>query len=240
MRNFSDFEKSLIQRIITGTSSIPNLCDVFLEGVRISIKLQDNAVDLLLQEDIVNSPSLGEIVNEISRKIITTVNLIQYLTREGYIVLYHNANRADDPFIFGRGIENVSFVTYEFPDTSTVEILLSSFNKAFLVTQSLIDYVNQGFVTPEEKKQRQNIRAAWLAIIVSSFIGIVGIVLNIIALSKDTKIDQAQLESMNKASTQISENVKSVSENIKSLTTQKAEGGTSPLPKKAKKKSVAF
>ncbi|MEA2105128.1 MAG: hypothetical protein U9P82_00175 [Bacteroidota bacterium] len=176
MRILNKFEKYLVTQMCQvdwhGNLNIPNLLDNYLQGLRIQIKREQNTVELLfetqtVQPDENETTALIDKIGGINQIIISTVNLISLLEKEGYIVLFNSATQIDNEVTFGQGAVNLPFVTYTFPDEKTKNLLIDYTTKQIIPSTELDEYKKNKFLTRDDLKFRKNIRMAWIAILIS-------------------------------------------------------------------------
>ena len=176
MRKISKFEENLISQMTdkewNGNLNLPNLLDKYLKNVRIKILRDQQQVEILFE--IQNkTPTEAETklilsrVNEINELIISTVNLINLLEKEGYIILFESASQIDNELVFGQGAVNLPSVRYTFPDNRTAELLVKYASPQIIITSELLEYRKVNFQTREEIRHFQNIRLAWIGISIS-------------------------------------------------------------------------
>lgn len=161
MRELSPFEQNLFRRICTGKGNLANLLDPFLERVRIKFNRKTNQVEIFVETSKA-TPDEDEIgivlgiIEKTTEVIITAVSLIKLLEKEGYIFLYTNANDQDVIGEFGQGYTKESSISNSFPDTKISELIIEYCSKEIIVTEEARAYLDNGFITREEKRHRQN------------------------------------------------------------------------------------
>lgn len=121
-------------------------------------------------------------IYEATYKIAEIINLLNYLNSEAYIF----------PFKSSHGITVHGFIglkelyqdyedntdkyeRYKFPDQKLKDIIFEFIDITFVSTEALKDYLKNDFRTPDQIMHRQNIIVAWIAIIISILLGLIGI-----------------------------------------------------------------
>src|SRR5882672_9973677 len=123
MRLLNGEEQALCIKILDGNGHnnyLGNIIDHQLEGVCISVLFDTGIVNLefTIQNQFPTDKETEHIierVSQISIEILTAVNLINILEKDGYIMLLQRANQMDNHSKFGRCISNLPSVTYQFP-----------------------------------------------------------------------------------------------------------------------------
>lgn len=188
MRKLSKFEESLIRQMTEkewyGNLNIPNLLDNYLTGLRIRIYKREKKVEILfeIQNKIpteLETKTIISRVGEINELIISTVNLINLLENEGYIIQFNSNTQDDNEITFGRGAVNLPSVSYTFPDNRTAELLVKYATTQIIVTQELQQYIKAGFKTREEIRHSQNMQLAWIGIGISILATIISLFFNV-------------------------------------------------------------
>lgn len=167
--------------------NLPNLIDPFLERIRIRLNRQENRVDILA-ESSQPQPADNEVeqildrINRASEIIVSAVNLLNLLEREGYIILYTAASQIDNKLTFGQGAFNLPHVTYPFPDQRISELLIKYSTQEIVFTPEANEYVDSDFITRDEQRHRENISVtkrsiciAWIGVAIAIISSIVGI-----------------------------------------------------------------
>jgi len=188
MRKLSKFELSLVSQMTdkdwSGNLNIPNLLDGDLQGLRIKILRKEKEVKILFEIEQ-TTPKDNESrriitrVGEINEIIISTVNLINLLEKEGYIILFESSNQIENEIIFGRGAINKPSVGYLFPDNRTSELLVKYSTPQIIITPELLEFRRMNYKTREEVRHEQNIRLAWIGILVAIFATVLSLIFNI-------------------------------------------------------------
>jgi hypothetical protein len=188
MRQLSTFEQQLMRRMKEGQgNNLPNLIDPFLEGIRIIFNRQESHVEILA-ESTQPQPEDDEVqqildrINTTSEIVVSAVNLLNLLEREGYIIIYTAANQIDNQVTFGQGAVNLPSVSYEFPDERISELLIKYSTQEIVFTPEADEYVERNFITRDEQRHRENISLtkksisiAWVGVaiaVISSTVGI--------------------------------------------------------------------
>jgi len=88
---------------------------------------------------------------------------------------------------------DVQYKEHIIKDETFLYFLNNNWNKTIMFSSALINYIDQGR-TPEQIRFKKNQKATWTGIIIAIVIGLIGIVFNIVALCKATKLDISQLK----------------------------------------------
>jgi len=205
MRRLNKNEQDLCLRILNGDGNnnyLGNLIDHKLNGVRISLTRNPPNVDLLFTiQNAMPTDEEAEIVidrvQEISVEILTVVNLINLLEKDGYIMLLQRTNQVDNNSIFGRGIGNMPAITSHFADRKISELLIDYTTKEIFVTEEFRQFCKHNFVARDEQRFRRQILITTTALVVATLALVVNTVFNLLPkFTGGTKIKQEQIESI--------------------------------------------
>lgn len=191
MRQLSPVEQQLMTRMQKGQgNNLPNLIDPFLDKIRIRFNRQAKQVDILAEttQSIPEGGELAEVmerINMTSQIIVSAVNLINLLNREGYVILYTAANQIEDEITFGQGVSNAPFVAHKFPDTRITDLLIQYSTQEIVFTPEAEEYVVNNFTTRDELRHQNNITLAKRSIRIACGGVIVAIVTVLISLGLD-------------------------------------------------------
>lgn len=233
MRQLSQFEQELILRMQAGDgNNLPNLIDPFLRDIRVRCNRELNQVELLAQTtqampDDQETQQVLDTIDNTSQVIISAVNLINLLDKEGYIILYTTANQIDNEMTYGQGAVNMPSVSYDFPDERVKELLIKYSTQEIVFTPEATEYVTSNFITRDEQRHRESIslstkslKYARNGIIIAISTVLIGIGFDIYDRNKpkDT-IQQENFESIDADLDKTNENL----ENLIELQTQEVE-----------------
>ncbi|MCJ7481576.1 MAG: hypothetical protein MUO31_01275 [Thermodesulfovibrionales bacterium] len=187
MRYLSQREKELIVKLKNiDRKDIPTLLDPYLDRMRIVPNKGEGKVELQFQTHK-KEPSeieLGEIeekINTISKIIVTLINLLALLEREGYIQFFEEANIIPNGIGFGRIVKDEPYLSFEFPDKGVAKLFREYAFKQIIFTEEMIWFIQNSFITRDEKRHRQSMKLAWISIWISIIIGVASIVIGIIS-----------------------------------------------------------
>jgi len=188
MRPLSKSEKNVVKKLCDDDQYF---CDIFEEDFLQDFIIQitnDSEYDIheikiIIKRRETNSDKyFKEQIYEATRKIAETINLLNYLKSEAYIFSFKDTpGFYVNPFI---GLKEIikdynvnpdNYKSYIFPDKKLYDIIFEFIDIKFASTEALNDYVDNDFRTPDQIRHRQNIFIAWIAIIISLVLGLIGI-----------------------------------------------------------------
>jgi hypothetical protein len=206
MRKLSSIEKDVVTWICRTEYTFSGLLEDHLNDKILIINKEKNFVDVGFKEEKIPNEKDGPAilgVIDLIENIATVLNFLNYLEANYYIFKTKLAHFDPSSQIVGSD-ENLklykekpeTFTLYRFPDPSLEYEIIQIVEKFFFSTQGLKEYYNNSFQTPEQKHQTINRRLTIIAIIVSLFIGLSSIAINIFfQLQKETS-DQKQIENL--------------------------------------------
>lgn len=205
MRLLSNNEQDLCRRILNGDGSnnyLGNIIDHKLDGVRISLTSNPNNVDLLFT--IQNaSPTQEETemvikrVPQITVEILTVVNLINLLEKEGYIMLLQQVTQVPQKSVLGRGISNLHSIKSDFADVKISELLIDYSTKEIFITEEFRQFCARNFIARDEQRFREQIARTHWALAITVIALIINIVFNLQPKFKEgIRFDQAQIDTI--------------------------------------------
>lgn len=176
MRTLNHEEKELCSRILKGhgrNNFLGNLIDDKIAGVRIHIIKSRKEVTLLLQtRNQVPLPEEHEQIiariEQIRDYLITVINLLHMLDKEGYILLIQNSTHVDDEKQFGPGVRNLPAISSSFADGKIAELLIDYTDKEIYVTEAFREFCNNDYIANDLHRFRRQIRIAKSALIVAA------------------------------------------------------------------------
>ena len=229
MRLLNENEQELCLRILNGhghDNYLGNIIDDKLEGVCISGQRDTGNVQLLF-----NFWSGGKVptdeetnniiqrIEEISLLILETVNLIDLLEKENYILSLQRSPH-DETFQFGGCVGNIAKIPYNFPDKKISKLLIEYIQKEFYVTEEFRQFCRHGFISRDERRFRSQNRNQWIAIGVALFAALTSLFFNAWPkITDETKVKEEQLDSVRNDLNTINSTI----ENINSQTKQTAK-----------------
>ena len=246
MRRLSKEEQDLCIKILNGNGNnnyLQNIIDDKLQDVRISINRELKRVELLFQTiNIFPTDEEGRIIvariNTLSLEIMTAVNLISLLQKEGYIMLYQKANRIDNESSFGGLATNLKYVANKFGDNAVSGLLIDYSTKEIVTTVEFTEFCNHGFIARDEQRFKRQIGIAYLALTVALFAAFTNLFFNLwTKLSGGTKIKQEQVDTLLTRIKAIENKIDTATKNINtSKLAQTDRPGIKPTVNKLKKK----
>jgi hypothetical protein len=240
MRRLNKTEQDLCTRIQNGNGQnnyLGNIIDDKLNGVRISITRTPPNVDLLftIQNPMPTKEEAAGIaskVQELSKDIVTTVNLISMLEKEGYIMLLQQTNVLPNQSTFGRGVSDMPFISTNLADKKISDLLIEYSTKEIIVTEEFNFFVKHNFNSRDEQRFRRQIFITKSALIVAVLALLINTFFNLLPkFTGGTKIKQEQIDSLRV-------DLKAISGKLESLVV-KFNGSASKEPIPAMKKDSA-
>lgn len=205
MRLLNSYEQQICLRILNGDGNnnyLGNLIDDRLDGVRISITRNPQMVDLLFTTQNAQ-PIPAEIdasierMREISVEILTVVNLITLLEKDGYIMLLQRTNQVPNTSTFGRGVSNMPFISSAFSDTKISQLLLEYYLKEIYVTKEFRRFCRSNFIARDEQRYRRQITVTSTALVVAALALVTNTFFNLLPrFTGGTMIRQDQIDSL--------------------------------------------
>lgn len=197
MRALYDLEKQFIQVLVDHSKrgqipSIASLVDGLLGKTDVHLDYQNRAVELRFDVSIYNQGVLTETVRSLSAELVTVVNLLAYLESNGYVNTYLEATPGPQER-FGQLVQGNQFIPFTLPDKKLTELLLDYSLKSILVGEPLLEFVNDGFRTKDDKSFRKNFRLALGSLFASVVIGLIGLCFSYRSLPP-TAIDQPSID----------------------------------------------
>jgi hypothetical protein len=226
MRPLSSFEKRLLGKMIEiskqpeASNNIMNLLDEDLEGVRLSVNREERTAQLMFEVHGVGLPTLLELqqitsrVTPLMQLIISAINLIQYLEKEGYVILFRRVEFPSNVVEFGRGATNVPYQAFPIPDAKVVEFLIQGIELVIIVVEPLIQYVKDGYRTPEDRRHQQNLKWTRIGVVVAF---VVGVLPAILSYSDDWTIDANQFAAIQSEYKTLNKNVHTIASRMDSI-----------------------
>ena len=218
MREFSDFEKYIIRRVVADCDKVG-----FSISMDIIIQEMEKVNIIAIEWDKTNTYTkfYGIKDHEPLTKVFDIVFLLKYLDENRFIYVHSNNNvqnslfsikkyKKVDEFYFGIIDEN----TFGSDGQMFTEIHTNIGKEIQQVSKGIIyssfalkDLVHNNFETPEQKHFKKNQLATWISIVFAFLIGATGIWLNIDFQNKPTKFDTSQLKQLEQNILQHKQNV---------------------------------
>jgi len=176
MRKFTVLEKELLKNMIASKmlrdQRVIRTC-VFLEEYYIGA---EHGVSILFQSDgkpvIISYPKSNAENTAPLLLIVTFLKLLQYLESQSVITWIDEPEGQTAEKALGKQFPNGCNVALS-PELTT--LASQTFENTFMVTQDLIDLVNNGFREPEEIRHRQTVFFTACALLVSILLGLWGV-----------------------------------------------------------------
>lgn len=219
MRLLNDLEKLYCERIVTGANQKknnmslivePDLADVLVrihrkKGVpSVDVNFDNSNVVRTTDSKTANSTWTSRIedpnrLRSVYLNLITAVNLIKLLEKDGYVLTYQDDEIPED-VAFGRG--KVDFGTmglfYDMSDDDLIKDIKRYAVRDLIVTEEFRRFVHEGFIARDEQRYKRQIRTALIALIVASFAALsnFGFNLHTKFSKKETQISQNQIDTL--------------------------------------------
>lgn len=188
MRPLSNSEKNVVKKL---RDNDQYFCDIFVEDFLpdLIIEITNDSdydiheIKILIKRRETNSEEYFlKQIDKATRKIAQAINLLNYLKSEAYIFSYKPAHGINVQGFMGLkeiikdyNVNPDKYERYKFPDKKLYDIIFEFIDIKFASTEALRDYVKNDFRTPDQIRHRQNIFIAWIAIIISLLLGLIGI-----------------------------------------------------------------
>ncbi|VAW75200.1 hypothetical protein MNBD_GAMMA15-1979 [hydrothermal vent metagenome] len=177
--------------------------DKHLEKTVIRLDFQNETGEYLSEAEEITDEVVSWIINKIEdlQELIAVISgLIVYLKNNGYIASYGvTPNKWSQKHDFGKGIQEDLKISTPFPDEEITKLLIEYAFKEIVPLEPLTDLEEHEFTTQDErrfikqyKQTQKSIKLAKSGVITAIFIGVFGIIFNIIALN-----NQSDSSSMN-------------------------------------------
>ncbi len=186
-----------------------------LANIDVALDYQNRSVDLRIDQAIHNGGILTETVRSLTAQMVTVVNLLEYLEKNGYVSTYYEAAPGQHER-FGQLVQGNPFITYTLPDRKLTDLLLDNSLKSILVGQPLIEFVTDDFRTKDDKAYRTNVAIALITLVASVLIGLVSLCLNYKSLPP-TAIDQPSINQITAPMVKAAQSDSAIKENTDRL-----------------------
>jgi hypothetical protein len=191
MKTFDQFERTIIDKIVNNPilgRNIINILDDYLEKTSVDINISTRTVDLKFEIQS-TQPTHAEkdwIINEklpeIQVQIIQTLNLINYLEKNGFIITFKTTNVPQKQHQFGKGANNLGSIGYTFPDPKTNDLLIEYVDKEIMPSPDLAEFVTNKYQTKDDLRYKNQKCATWIGIFISLIVGIFSICFGIYSI----------------------------------------------------------
>ncbi|MDI6832999.1 MAG: hypothetical protein QMD02_04025 [Bacteroidales bacterium] len=188
MRPLSKLEKDVVKKLCEKPQSFSNLFDenflqnFIIEIINDSIAKNNEIKILMKRRETYSDKYYLKQIYEATYKISEIINLLNYLNSEAYIFSFKSSHcNTVHGFI---GLKELyqeyednpdKYERYIFPNQKLNDIIFEFVDITFVSTEALKDYLKNDFRTPDQIMHRQNIIVAWIAIIISILLGLIGI-----------------------------------------------------------------
>lgn len=223
MRILSIEEQDLCTRILTGSGQnnfIGNIIDHKLAGVCINIIKNPqnvflefttrNQIPLEESEQIINR------INEISFFILTTVNLINLLEKEGYILLIQRVTQPSNNPRFGGCIDSLPSVTSYFADENIANLLVKYCDKEMIATEEFKRFCERKFLARDEQRFRTQFCVSIFALSMATLALLVNTFFNLLPkFTGGTKIKQEQIDTLSSGLKLVENKIDSINKTLR-------------------------
>lgn len=177
MRILSLEEQDLCQRILNGSGNNNFLSNIIyhrLGGISIAIRRNPEQVKLFysIQNTLpTENEQQGAIdkINEIQVLILTTVNLIKLLKKEGYIMLIRRTTNVENLSQFGQAIVNMPKIESDFADDKISKLLIKYIDKEIYVTEEFKVFCANDYLARDEQRYRNQLKRTTGILLVAFF-----------------------------------------------------------------------
>lgn len=168
MRTFNPVEQEVIKKLKyyydNGIyQNLLSLLDNDLENKEIVRDLTTNSVSINFDTTVYypeNDDEAYNFINEvtvISRVLIQTIFLLQYLESTGYIFMYDEGSSINS---HSRISDGHTKIKYDIGDKTVCKLINEYFSKTIVISQDIVDLVNDNFISKEEIRHIENLRVA--------------------------------------------------------------------------------
>lgn len=164
MRKLSEEEKAFTSELVRLSKSsynvfISNVVDRELNNIDVFLNYKNKEIEYRFDQIMYdkNPADFLVFVRDFSWKMIKYFHLLTYFEKNGMLFLYQEGP-IQSSSRFGRLIKNNEYVTHLLNDPDAVDLILEYSRKTILINHSLLEYVEQGFITEEDTKHQQSIQ----------------------------------------------------------------------------------
>ena len=192
MREFSEYEKKIINELCLNSKEYGFLYTILC--LKIYSHKEEafyiNGNEIIFEGYYQDNDKINKLV----ASIIGFYKLIEYLDKSFLILTYKKKLINDNEILEPLEIKiKKKHMTYAINDNQVIELVSKYYNHAYFPSKELLLLVENKFKTQEQRFFLHNKKRTNLSIGIAIFIGLVGIFMNIIALTKTTKIDNDQI-----------------------------------------------
>lgn len=202
MRQLNEIEKSIIIDLAKSNNQpifIHNYIVNVLDDCLLQINREKHKLDIVMFDDWENQNTerkdkIIEIAYDKTNKIITVINFLRYLEKNGYILTGYFAHAAavdptygNEQYLQRFNEKGHKIVNWAFTDQYIKQLILDNIDLNIFPSEELRAFVNNNFKTKHDIRHTQTIKVAWTAIFISILIGLSGFFLNIFDF-KENKI----------------------------------------------------
>jgi len=192
MREFSDFEKEIINEICTNSDSYGLLHLILINKIyspqREAYLIENNEV---IFEGYYQD---NQKMNKLVANVIGFYKLIEYLDKSFLLLTYKKKIVNDSDILIPlKIISGKKHMRYAINDIQIKDLVSKYYNHAYIPSKELILLVENKFKTQEQRHFLHNKKMTTISLWIAIIIGTVSIVMNIIALCLPTKLDTSQL-----------------------------------------------
>jgi hypothetical protein len=205
MRKLNTLEKNILKKIVEYKPMLEDgmfVCNGFLGDNYIGKKYGASLAVSKSKEQFVLFLSKKQNENEKLRRqkimfIITFFKLIDYLDKNGFIETLDSDSKNEEGML---GLQSEHMITFS---RGLNEIVFNSFFKFIIVSQDLIDIIDNDFQTDERLLSIKNLKISRTGIIVAISIGLISSVISTVGLLQSNsekrliKIDSTQFKIFN-------------------------------------------
>ncbi|MFN8437824.1 MAG: hypothetical protein U0V72_09300 [Cytophagales bacterium] len=169
MRLFNEKEKEILKLLdLSNGFKFQTLFSEKILNLKITIDSKSNRIDVRYKTKFFQ-PDKDELVdidrksNELFERIYLAVTLVKYFEKEGYISLYRSQTTEDKITIGDKSLGDCG-VLNEINDETIKQLLFEYTDKYLIVTSEFNEFVKNGFISRDEKRQKDSIKLAWIGI----------------------------------------------------------------------------
>jgi len=224
MRMLSKEEQGLCLRILKGSGENNFLGNIIIHKLGgVCIDITKNPPNVFLEFTTRNqfptseeSQVMIEKINEISFFILTTVNLISLLEKEGYILTIQRATQPSNHSRFGGCVGNLPSVTSQFTDTNVSDLLVNYCDKEMIATEEFQRFCERNFIARDEQRFQTQFLVSILALSVTTIALLVNTFFNLIPkFTGGTKIKQEQIDTLSRGLRSVENKIDSMNKTVR-------------------------
>jgi len=178
MRTFIDKEKELIEIINKSNGKkFQSLFASKIVNTKIKINFSKKSIELRYKTKSFCPDKEEEVniriqSNELIERIYLAVTLVNYFEKLGLISLFRNQNINEITVLGDSLIEDNGLIS-DINDETLKELLFVYTDKMLLVNSEFNEFVSNGYISNDEKRQRNSLKAAWYGVYISIAIGLI-------------------------------------------------------------------